>query len=99
MILALGAISALWGVLFALLQRDLKRLLAYSSVENIGLILMALGLALVGRRLHLARGAGGAGGGAASTRSTTRCSRACSSWARAPWTRRRTRATWSGSAG
>jgi len=39
-ILVLGAISALWGVLFALLQHDLKRLLAYHSVENIGIILM-----------------------------------------------------------
>lgn len=47
-ILVLGAISALWGVLFALLQHDLKRLLAYHSVENIGIILMGLGVALLG---------------------------------------------------
>jgi hydrogenase-4 component B len=52
-VLVLGAVSAVWGVLFALLQRDLKRLLAYSSVENVGLILMALGLAMVGRRSRL----------------------------------------------
>jgi hydrogenase-4 component B len=50
-VLILGAISAFWGVLFALLQNDLKRLLAYSSVENIGLILMGLGLAMVARQL------------------------------------------------
>jgi hydrogenase-4 component B len=50
-ILVLGAISAVWGILFALLQHDLKRLLAYSSVENIGIILMGLGTALVGRHL------------------------------------------------
>jgi formate hydrogenlyase subunit 3/multisubunit Na+/H+ antiporter MnhD subunit len=43
--IALGTISALWGVLFALMERDLKRVLAYSSVENMGLILMAIGLA------------------------------------------------------
>lgn len=53
LILALGSVSAFWGVLFALLQRDLKRLLAYSSVENIGIILMALGLANLGRQLRL----------------------------------------------
>jgi hydrogenase-4 component B len=52
-ILILGAITAFWGVLFALLQRDLKRLLAYSSVENIGLLLMGIGLALWARRHDL----------------------------------------------
>jgi hydrogenase-4 component B len=53
--LGLGAVTALWGVLFALLQRDLKRLLAYSSVENVGLLLMGIGLALVARQLGLPR--------------------------------------------
>ncbi|MHB9022689.1 MAG: proton-conducting transporter transmembrane domain-containing protein [Armatimonadota bacterium] len=48
LLLALGAISALWGVLFALLQHDLKRLLAYHSVENIGIILMGFGVSLLG---------------------------------------------------
>jgi len=48
-VLALGAISALLGVVFALAQHDMKRLLAYHSVENIGIILMGLGLALLGR--------------------------------------------------
>lgn len=51
-LLILGAISAFWGVLFALLQQDLKRILAYSSVENIGIILMGLGLSIVGTSLH-----------------------------------------------
>ncbi|MFI5384737.1 MAG: proton-conducting transporter membrane subunit [Fimbriimonadales bacterium] len=46
-ILVLGAISGFWGVIFALLQHDLKRLLAYHSVENIGIILMGIGVALV----------------------------------------------------
>lgn len=43
--LALGLLTAGFGVLFSTLQRDLKRLLAYSSMENMGLILVALGLA------------------------------------------------------
>jgi len=44
---ALGVISAVLGVAFALGQHDLKRLLAYHSVENIGIILIGLGFALV----------------------------------------------------
>jgi hydrogenase-4 component B len=43
----LGVTSAVLGVAFALGQHDLKRLLAYHSVENIGIILIGLGLALV----------------------------------------------------
>jgi hydrogenase-4 component B len=45
-----GAVSAIWGILFALLQHDLKRLLAYSSVENIGFILLSLGVSLIAGR-------------------------------------------------
>jgi len=52
-LVAAGAISACWGVLFALLQHDLKRLLAYHSVENIGLILLAAGISLVARSAGL----------------------------------------------
>ncbi len=48
-LLVLGATSALFGVVFALGQHDLKRLLAYHSIENIGIILLGLGLALLGR--------------------------------------------------
>ena len=44
---ALGMASAVLGVAFALGQHDLKRLLAYHSVENIGIILIGLGFALV----------------------------------------------------
>jgi len=51
-ILVLGAISGFWGVIFALLQHDLKRLLAYHSVENIGIILMGIGVALVCAENH-----------------------------------------------
>jgi hydrogenase-4 component B len=45
-VLFLGAITAVMGVLYALMQTDLKRLLAYSTVENIGIIFIGLGLAL-----------------------------------------------------
>jgi len=51
-ILAFGTVSLVWGSLFALLERDLKRLLSFSTVENIGLILIALGLCLMARHLH-----------------------------------------------
>jgi hydrogenase-4 component B len=51
-ILALGAVSGLAGVAFAIAQHDLKRLLAYHSIENIGIILMGLGLAMLGRSAH-----------------------------------------------
>lgn len=44
--LVLGAITAVLGLLYAILERDLKRLLAYSTVENIGIIFIGLGLAL-----------------------------------------------------
>jgi hydrogenase-4 component B len=47
---ALGLASAVLGVAFALGQHDLKRLLAYHSVENIGIILIGLGFALVASR-------------------------------------------------
>jgi hydrogenase-4 component B len=46
-VLAIGSVSALAGVLAALMQHDLKRLLAYHSVENLGIIFIGLGLALV----------------------------------------------------
>ena len=46
-VLIIGSLSALFGVLAALLQTDLKRLLAYSSVENLGIIFIGLGLSLV----------------------------------------------------
>lgn len=52
-LLALGTISGVLGVVFALGQHDLKRLLAYHSIENIGIIVMGLGLALVGRSLQV----------------------------------------------
>ena len=45
----LGGITALMGVLYALMEHDLKRLLAYHTVENIGIIFIGLGLALAFR--------------------------------------------------
>jgi hydrogenase-4 component B len=48
-VLALGGITAVLGVLYALMEHDLKRLLAYHTVENIGIIFIGLGLALAFR--------------------------------------------------
>lgn len=45
-VLTLGSITAVLGVLHAVMQRDLKRLLAYSTVENVGIVFIGLGLAL-----------------------------------------------------
>jgi hydrogenase-4 component B len=45
--LALGLSSALFGVIFATVQTDMKRLLAYSSIENIGIIVAGIGLAIL----------------------------------------------------
>lgn len=47
-VLLFGAVSAVLGVTYALAEHDIKRLLAYHSVENIGIILMGVGVALVG---------------------------------------------------
>jgi hydrogenase-4 component B len=49
MVLTVGVVSALLGVLYALMEHDLKRLLAYHSIENIGIILIGLGSALLFR--------------------------------------------------
>ncbi|MHB2025745.1 MAG: proton-conducting transporter transmembrane domain-containing protein [Elusimicrobiota bacterium] len=40
----IGLVTALFGVLYAMAQRDIKRLLAYSSIENVGIMLSAIGL-------------------------------------------------------
>lgn len=47
LLLALGLLTALFGVVFAAVQTDMKRLLAYSSIENIGLLLAGMGLTLI----------------------------------------------------
>lgn len=51
LLMLFGALSGLLGVAYALGQHDLKRLLAYHSVENIGIILLGLAVAMVGRSL------------------------------------------------
>ncbi|HWM47010.1 MAG TPA: hydrogenase 4 subunit B [Xanthobacteraceae bacterium] len=45
-VLGIGGVTAVLGILYALMQHDLKRLLAYSTVENIGVVFVGLGLAL-----------------------------------------------------
>ncbi|MCX6069215.1 MAG: proton-conducting transporter membrane subunit, partial [Chloroflexi bacterium] len=52
LVLIVGAASALLGILYALMENDIKRLLAYSSVENIGIVFIGVGAGL----LFLARG-------------------------------------------
>jgi len=48
-LVAVGAATALAGALHAFVQRDLKRLVAYSSVENLGIVALGLGVGLLGR--------------------------------------------------
>lgn len=48
-LIALGLISAVLGVLFALAQRDIKKLLAYSTIENIGIMTLGIGLGILGQ--------------------------------------------------
>jgi hydrogenase-4 component B len=47
LVLLMGAVSAVLGVLYALVQHDLKRLLAYHSIENIGIILLGVGAGMI----------------------------------------------------
>ena len=48
-LLVVGIVTGLWGVILAAMQNDVKRLLAYSSIENIGIILLAVGIAALGK--------------------------------------------------
>ena len=50
--LVVGTLSALAGVVLALAQRDVKRLLAYSSVENVGIIALGIGIGVLGNATH-----------------------------------------------
>jgi formate hydrogenlyase subunit 3/multisubunit Na+/H+ antiporter MnhD subunit len=45
-VLFLGGITAVTGILYAMMEKDLKRLLAYSTIENVGIVFVSLGLAL-----------------------------------------------------
>jgi hydrogenase-4 component B len=49
LVLAIGLTSAILGVLYALMEHDLKRLLAFHSIENIGIILIGVGVTLLAR--------------------------------------------------
>ncbi len=49
LLIILGAVSGIFGILFAAGQRDIKKLLAFSSVENIGIILIGLGMGISGQ--------------------------------------------------
>lgn len=49
LLIAVGALSGVLGILHALAQHDLKRLLAYSSVENVGIVVLGIGLGLLGQ--------------------------------------------------
>ncbi len=51
-VLGFGGLSAVLGIFYALAEHDLKRLLAYSSVENIGIIFMGVGLGMIGLALQ-----------------------------------------------
>lgn len=51
-VLLAGSVTALYGVLYALVQSDFKRLLAYSTIDNIGIIFLGLGLSMI----YLGRG-------------------------------------------
>jgi formate hydrogenlyase subunit 3/multisubunit Na+/H+ antiporter MnhD subunit len=53
-VLVLGGFTGLFGAVFAAVQTDMKRLLAYSSIENIGIIFSGLGLALLYRGMGMA---------------------------------------------
>jgi len=61
-ILALGLLSAVLGVLYALMEHDLKRMLAFHSIENIGIVLIGVGVGLIlaalGQPMGAALGAG-----------------------------------------
>lgn len=47
LVIALGVLSAIFGILYAVIDDDLKRVLAFSSIENMGLVFMGFGLAMV----------------------------------------------------
>lgn len=53
LVLLVASISALLGVMYALMETDIKRVLAYSTVENVGIILIGLGAAMVFQSYNL----------------------------------------------
>jgi hydrogenase-4 component B len=53
LILVVAAISCLVGVIYALMEQDIKKLLAYSSIENMGIILLGVGLSMVFTKMNM----------------------------------------------
>lgn len=51
-VLAFGAVSSVLGVLYALAEHDIKKLLAYHTVENVGIIMMGVGVGMIGIAIH-----------------------------------------------
>ena len=98
-VLGFGVASGVLGVAFAIGQHDLKRLLAYHSVENIGIICMGIGLALLGRALGRPDWWCSASPGRSCTSGTTACSRRSCSSRPAPSSTRPARARSTASAG
>ena len=97
--LGVGGITAVMGVLYALMQHDLKRLLAYHTVENIGIIFIGLGLALAFKAHNMPLAAALAlTAGAVPRVQSFASSRACCSSAPAPCSTPPASATWSISA-
>ena len=52
LLIIIGMLSGILGIFYALTQSDLKKLLAYSSIENIGIIALGIGTGLIGRSTH-----------------------------------------------
>ena len=94
-----GALSAVGGVVYALFQHDLKRLLALHSIENVGIIVLGLGACLSCARAAPRPGRRSRSPRRCCTRSTTRSSRRCCSSARARSSGRSARSSSTGSAG
>ena len=84
LLVTLGVVSGVGGVLYALAQHDLKRLLAYHTVENIGIITLGLGLGCSVPMPESHSSPRPALPALCSTSSTTPCSKGCSSSARGP---------------
>ncbi|PJG83076.1 hydrogenase 4 subunit B [Caviibacterium pharyngocola] len=51
-VLGFGAVSSVLGVLYALAEHDIKKLLAYHTVENVGIIMMGVGVGMIGIAIH-----------------------------------------------
>ncbi len=94
MVLVFGSISSVLGVVYALHEHDIKRLLAYHSVENIGIILLGVGASMTAHAWATTSSRRSRSWPPSTTRSTTPCSRASCSSARAPCSMPRVRATW-----